>query len=546
MRINVRLHLLKSLLQLALPIIITFVLLDSLAWAIPPIPEIPSFPSIQSNGNTYHVNKGIGNDSYSTTQAQNTSTPWATIQHGVKQLSAGDTLIIHEAATPYSEIVTISVSGTSWNNAVTIKGADGERPEVSGAALPTASLVNITNGCSYLYIKNLYISYNRYSGINIRENCNYIAVDDVEVAHATVDNQKVAFPIGKWGATQENQITSNIFFRNCSAHDNGGFAFNWYNRTHDLLFENCVAYSNGNEGFNGNGKAYPTGTGPTTDADAPYNIYIIGCTSHDNLESDGIDTGDTRSMVVIKDCTVYNAKAEGIKVWGDEAWFINNMIYENQQSGINLKPFHVNSKYYMLHNTLVNNYKKDSWKHELRVFLPNSALEASTCSIYLYDNIFATTGSSGSALIGLEHNDLTIVESKNNCFFRNSPTDVFYRKYTNGTGSAVLETYYMNDVNDAGTGKWQIDKGFDLHSIQRSTIDGINDPGFTDLASDDYSLVNTSLAIDAGVDVGVPTDIIGNPRTQGSAPDIGAYERHVVNPGPSPPQNIRIQSSSPD
>ena len=67
------------------------------------------------------------------------------------------------------------------------------------------------------------------------------------------------------------------------------------------------------------------------------------------------------------------------------------------------------------------------------------------------------------------------------------------------------------------------------NSFARTTADdGLSDPGFTNLAGDDYSLTENSLAVNAGVDVGVTEDILGNPRPQGSAPDIGAFEYVLI------------------
>ena len=64
------------------------------------------------------------------------------------------------------------------------------------------------------------------------------------------------------------------------------------------------------------------------------------------------------------------------------------------------------------------------------------------------------------------------------------------------------------------------------------------DPAFVNLAIDDYHLGPTSPCIDAGT-INVPnppglpaTDIEGNPRVSGAAPDMGAYERTGA---PTPP-----------
>lgn len=62
-----------------------------------------------------------------------------------------------------------------------------------------------------------------------------------------------------------------------------------------------------------------------------------------------------------------------------------------------------------------------------------------------------------------------------------------------------------------------------------------DDPGFTDPAAGDFTLKGNSPLVDAGVTppasvIASTTDLAGNPRVQGSAIDIGAYERDVTKP----------------
>ncbi|MTB49907.1 T9SS type A sorting domain-containing protein [Lewinella sp. W8] len=51
------------------------------------------------------------------------------------------------------------------------------------------------------------------------------------------------------------------------------------------------------------------------------------------------------------------------------------------------------------------------------------------------------------------------------------------------------------------------------------------DPQFIDPANDNFELQTCSPAVDAGVGVSFNTDHVGNPRTRGGAPDLGALER---------------------
>ncbi len=79
-------------------------------------------------------------------------------------------------------------------------------------------------------------------------------------------------------------------------------------------------------------------------------------------------------------------------------------------------------------------------------------------------------------------------------------------------GGAVYEDYNLFFGNITNT----------LGSIASGGHSLIGDPKFIDPANDNYHLGSGSAAIDRGIDVGVYTDLDGNPRD--SLPDIGAYE----------------------
>jgi len=92
---------------------------------------------------------------------------------------------------------------------------------------------------------------------------------------------------------------------------------------------------------------------------------------------------------------------------------------------------------------------------------------------------------------------------------------------TDGTvsGTAILEGTLW------GSGPWAngTDWGGD-GTIVTGTINLWADPLFANPALDNYHLLAGSAAIDAGVDAGVGTDMDGEPRPRGTAPDLGADE----------------------
>jgi len=81
-------------------------------------------------------------------------------------------------------------------------------------------------------------------------------------------------------------------------------------------------------------------------------------------------------------------------------------------------------------------------------------------------------------------------------------------------GTAILEsTLWDNGLDWGGDG-----------TIVTGTHNYWGSPAFVNPADDNYHLRAGSAAIDVGVDAGVNTDIDGEPRPRGSAPDLGADE----------------------
>lgn len=91
-----------------------------------------------------------------------------------------------------------------------------------------------------------------------------------------------------------------------------------------------------------------------------------------------------------------------------------------------------------------------------------------------------------------------------NCYYR--PDGVL--KLSNG-----VRTYSSLET-------WRAATGFDLHSISA-------DPRFNLTTADDYSTSTMSPVVDAGMNLSeVATDILGRPRPQGVASDMGAFETY--------------------
>ncbi len=88
----------------------------------------------------------------------------------------------------------------------------------------------------------------------------------------------------------------------------------------------------------------------------------------------------------------------------------------------------------------------------------------------------------------------------------------------------------------ASGGLLSMDWWRDTTGLDKNSMIGDPEQTFSDLSKDDYTLRQGSLAIDKGADLAsaVTHDIIGVPRPQGSAYDMGAYEY----PAPSSDKSV--------
>ncbi len=105
---------------------------------------------------------------------------------------------------------------------------------------------------------------------------------------------------------------------------------------------------------------------------------------------------------------------------------------------------------------------------------------------------------------------------------------------------------------------WNKDEQYGWYPQEGETIEFDQELVFTDAANGDYSLFENSIAVDAGTDVSslllisqypdydFPKDIDGNPRPQGGAWDVGAFEAsgELDLEPPSIPRNLQASAAS--
>jgi hypothetical protein len=158
-------------------------------------------------------------------------------------------------------------------------------------------------------------------------------------------------------------------------------------------------------------------------------------------------------------------------------------------------------------------------------FMGEAAYYHDISDITFSNNIFAHGGAWGLCVHQIEN-----VTAVHNVF-----ADIAYHGagFRDGATGFIWNNIFYN----AGSNYWASDGGTveGSHNLLFSTQGNIDpsdfpadlvnvDPLLIDPASDDYHIPVESPAIDAGLDVGIITDLEGNPRPQGNGYDIGAYE----------------------
>ena len=120
---------------------------------------------------------------------------------------------------------------------------------------------------------------------------------------------------------------------------------------------------------------------------------------------------------------------------------------------------------------------------------------------------------------GVSLSNATYTVVKNNIFY-NLPNHIIYLHDT--TSKQGMDVGYNCVFRSDGQRLWDSPYPHDLW--------GVN-PQFVNPGADNFQLLITSPAIDAGVGLGSlnPSDMNGNPRPQGAGYDIGAYERTPSN-----------------
>lgn len=239
--------------------------------------DLTSPLSLSTAGRSFYVS-ATGSDSGDGSEAN----PWQSIQRGVNQLEAGDTLFIGEGA--YEEEVDMAASGNA-DAFITIQGVGNVI--LNGTNLPDYESAFDTKGRDYLRFVNLTINHYR-AAVDVRPGSYFVEIDGL-----TADGNTYAVRID--GAVK-------VTVRNAYA-TNSNNAFRATGNSSDLLFEHIETYGS-HDIFEGMDPDYLNGDGFIFESNVSDVVF------RDIISADHWDAGfDIKaSNVLIENAEVYGNK----------------------------------------------------------------------------------------------------------------------------------------------------------------------------------------------------------------------------------------------
>ncbi|RYY76894.1 MAG: DUF1565 domain-containing protein [Gammaproteobacteria bacterium] len=487
--------------------------------------SVASSSSVAQLGTNYYVSPS-GNDSNN----GSINAPFKTIQRAANLVNAGDTVYVRSGT--YNETIDIKRSGSSNSGLrIIFKNYPGEFPIVD------ATGKSVVDG---------------QSGVFTLTNVSYVTVEGFDIKNFTT-NSTSNVPIGIYvvGAGSYVEILNNdISYISNTAKSDGANALG-------LLVAGTTAPASINNITISGNELYNLTLGASESLSINGNVEywkVINNEVHDNNnigidaigfeETNSNDTYNQARDGLISGNLVYNISsygnpaygneyaADGIYVDGGKRIIIENNIVHHTDFGIELASEHKgkSTSYVTVRNNLVWNnsaagitiggYDKDRGLTDHCTIVNNSFL-------------FNDSKKTGAGEFQIQYYATNNVV-KNNIFYASSqgvlinsytssstsPADIDYNIYFSSVGTANAE-FIWNGKAYTGFSNYWAATGKD----QRSQF---VDPKFVSTSTPDLKLATGSPAVNAGVtlqssDFGV-VDYDRNPRVQGSAIDVGAYE----------------------
>ena len=416
---------------------------------------------------TYYVATN-GNDTFNGSSLA----PWRTLQHAVETIAPGDTILVRSG----------SYAGCRIRNSGTTSALKTLARDVGASVVVNTpgpqnshtSLIEIENG----------------SGSEVTD----WIVDGLEVASSPHHGIDI-------------RITNRITIRNCYVHNSApsgtGTGIFLAFSSHPTIENNESAFNTEHGIYDSNSADYPTIRGNRSHHNYGGGIHMNGDYSSKCPCGTTVRDGIISFAVVENNVLYENGAPNGgsaINADGvDDSVFRNNLLYSNHAFGISLfstDGSHGSSRNKVYNNTIVQ------------------AIDGRWCL-----NIPKSKGNGGSPVGNV---------AKNNVFYTERADKGAIDVYSTSAGvltsdyNAVVDRFSTNGGTSVTStlAQWRA-FGYDLHSFV-STATAL----FVNPAGNDYRLAAGSPAIDTGTNLSpdVVADIVGTPRPQRTAYDVGGYE----------------------
>ncbi len=468
------------------------------------------------------------------------ATPWATVQYGVSNVMAGDTLYIRGGV--YNERVTLYRSGSAAGGYITVTNYAGETPVIDGTGITvgdTDGLITF-NSQDYITLDGLeirdFITATRWRvpmGVYINGDSSFIRLRNLKI-HRIESNYDGggsyvtgadAHGVGVYGDHASNPIT-NLVVRNVEIHDcklGSSEALVLNGNIDGFEVTGCTVHDNdnigidfiGHEGTCSDGALDQARNGICTD-NLVYNINTTGNPAYRDGGSYDRSAGgiyvDGGKQIVIERNTIHDCDI-GLEVAsehsGKYASYItvrNNLICRNYTGGI-----------------FLGGYDSGRGNAQYCTFIGNTLYHNDTAKDY-----------TGEICLQWHISDC---EFENNLIvaLKNEGGDAVYVGGSGGSGSTPANTrfdynwYYCDDATHGGPSfRWGSNEGYawSWWRNRNHETNGTYDVDPLLVSATNGHLQASSGARDAGRSRGDngAHDMDGETRIMGMAPDIGADE----------------------
>ena len=426
----------------------------------------------QPLGYDHYVSIEYGNDKNPGTFEK----PFKTIQKGINQAEAGNTVCIMEGK--YNEAITIKNSGTI-NNYITLLSYPGDKAILDGTginlSIPSQALICLENA-HYIKIEGLNISTSQSCGIYGKDGSSNIIIEKCSISNCLAPG--ICFG-ADFIATKNIKVLNN-YVENCALVSREAISLRTvdnfeiaYNTVADVFKESIDTKSGCKNGSIHHNKIVNSGVCAIYLDAGYYNKPI----------------NDGQYNIDVYQNEIINPRAIGICVaseMGNKTHNIliyNNLIYDlNYGQGSGIK---------------IADHTDDA-----------SDRMGEIKNIYIYQNTIYGRGQQG---IYVNHPTIENIVIRNNISAQNKLPQI---KIKEGAGIDENQVIIENNLH------WGTASGdnYGTNAIKA-------DPKFVNIQNKNFTLQSNSPAIDSAINLNVANiDFIGTKRPQGNGYDIGAYE----------------------